>query len=56
MKKRDLERKFEENGWWLKRHGSGHDIWTNGKAKESMPRHREIDERLANAIIKRQGL
>jgi len=34
MKRRDLEKKLENNGWWLKSHGGGHDTWVNGKAKE----------------------
>jgi predicted RNA binding protein YcfA (HicA-like mRNA interferase family) len=32
MKKRDIEKKLKELGWWFSRHGGGHDIWTNGKA------------------------
>ena len=56
MKRRDLEKKLEKNGWWFKRHGGDHDVWTNGKAKEAVPRHKEVGERLAKEIIKRQGL
>lgn len=56
MKRKDLIKKFEKNGWWLKRSGGNHDIYTNGKKIEPIPRHKEIDEELAKAIIKRQGL
>ena len=32
------------------RHGSRHDIWRVGSTQFSMPRHREIGERLALAV------
>ena len=47
---------LERNGWHLKRSGGGHDIYTNGSEVEAIPRHREIKENLAKAIIKRRGL
>ena len=56
MKRVDLIAILERNGWWLKRRGANHDIWTNGIATEPIPRHREINERLAKEIIRRQGL
>jgi len=56
MKRKDLIRLLENNGWYLIRNGANHDIYTNGKKAETLPRHREIDETLAKAIIKRQGL
>lgn len=56
MKRRDLVKKLEENGWWLLRKGAKHDIYTNGTKNETIPRHREINEMLAKTIIKRQGL
>jgi len=56
MKRRILIKKLEDNGWYLKRHGADHDIYTNGIAQEPVPRHPDINERLAKAIIKRQGL
>ena len=56
MKRRDLIRLLDKNGWYLKRNGSDHDIYTNGKRSEAIPRHSEIEENLAKAIIKRQGL
>lgn len=56
MKRRDLIKRLERNGWWLLRHGTNHDVYTNGKISETIPRHAEINERLAKEIIKRQGL
>lgn len=56
MKRRDLIKLLTANGWWLARSGGGHDIYTNGKQNEPIPRHNEINEMLAKAIIKRQGL
>lgn len=53
MKKRDLEKKLKKYGWWLLREGANHEIWTNGKIQEPVPRHREINEMLAKKIIKK---
>lgn len=49
-------KKLEKNGWWLKRTGGNHDIYTDGKNLEPIPRHKEINEDLAKAVIKRQKL
>ena len=38
-------------GWWLKREGGNHEIWTNGEDTEPVPRHREVKENLAKKII-----
>lgn len=56
MKTKDFIELLERNGWKFKRHGSNHDIYTKGGERESVPRHREVDEDLAKAIIKRRGL
>lgn len=56
MKRKDLIKMFRRNGWWKEREGANHDIYTNGKHNEPIPRHSEINELLAKAIIKRQGL
>ena len=56
MKTKDLIKLLESNGWEFKRHGSEHDIYVKGSERESVPRHNEIKENLANAIIKRRGL
>ena len=56
MKRRDLIKLLKSNGWWLLHSTNTHDIYTNGKASEPIPRHNEINEQLAAAIIRRQGL
>ena len=56
MKRADLIKKLEDGGFVFDRHGSSHDIYVRGNTKETIPRHREIDEQLAKAILKRNGL
>lgn len=56
MKQRELIKKLENNGWWFLREGSNHVVYTNGKRCEPIPRHRELSEDLAKAIIRRNGL
>ncbi|GCF92484.1 hypothetical protein NRIC_03750 [Enterococcus florum] len=56
MKTRDLVKLFKKNGWWFVRHGSNHDIYTNGKQTEEIVRHKETNERLAKALIRKHGL
>jgi mRNA interferase HicA len=56
MKTKDLIDLLERNGWRFKRHGSNHDIYIKGTERESVVRHRETDEELARAIIKRRNL
>lgn len=52
MKRRDLIKLLEDNGYELKRNGSEHDIYSNGKLSQPIPRHKEINERTAKTIIK----
>ena len=56
MKRTDLIKRLEDGGSIFERHGSSHDIHVRNNIKETIPRHREIDERLAKAILKRNGL
>ena len=56
MKRRDLVKLLEKNGWYLKRNGGNHDLYTNGERTEPITRHPEIKERLAKSIIKKLGL
>lgn len=56
MKRRDLIKLLELNGWYLLRNGSNHDIYTNGTKNEPIPRHTEIGETLAQRILKRAGI
>lgn len=56
LKRKDLIRRLEKNGWYLARNGANHDIYTDGTYCETIPRHMELNENLAKAIIKRRGL
>ncbi len=56
MKRRILIKMLERKGWYLLRNGSNHDIYTDGEHKEAIPRHPDINERLAKHIIKKLGL
>ncbi len=56
MKRRDLIKKLEEAGFIFERHGSNHDIYKRGNEREEVPRHKEINEKLAKAIIRKRGL
>jgi predicted RNA binding protein YcfA (HicA-like mRNA interferase family) len=56
MKRTELIKILERNGWTLKREGGSHSIYSNGDVREAIPRHREIDENLARAIIRKRGL
>lgn len=56
MKRKDLIRLFEQNGWILAREGGNHTVYTNGKEVEAIPRHNEVNERLAKALIKKHNL
>ena len=56
MKHRDLIKLLVKNGWYLKEHGSNHDKYTDGRNVEMIPRHSELNENLAKAIIRRRGL
>lgn len=56
MKRAVLVRKLESSGWYLLRNGANHDIYTNGERIEVIPRHKEINEKLAMTILKRAGI
>ena len=56
MKRKDLVKLLENNGWRILREGANHTIYTNGKKCEPVPRHSELNEMLAKAIIKRKNL
>lgn len=56
MKRSDLIKLFEKNGWWLKREGHDHTIYTDGIHNEPISRQNEINDILAKKIIKRRGL
>lgn len=51
MKRRELE----QLGWQFSRHGGQHDIWRRGERELALPRHREINEYTAKAILREAG-
>ena len=54
MKRKELLKQLASLGCMLVRHGARHDLYRNpatGK-KQPVPRHDEIDEKLAKHIIK----
>ena len=56
MKQKEIIKKLEQAGFEFVRHGGNHDIYKRGNDEATVPRHREIDERLAKAILRRWGL
>lgn len=56
MKNKDLVKKLENAGFVFERHGGNHDIYVRGNDREQVPRHKEINERLARAILRKWGL
>ena len=58
MKCRDLRKRLRENGWEFES-GGKHDLATNPAmpgVQLTIPRHKEISEPLAKAILKAAGL
>lgn len=56
MKQRDLIQRLIKGGFFFERHGSNHDIYIRGSEREEIPRHKEINESLARAILRRRNL
>jgi hypothetical protein len=52
VKCRDIEARLRAAGWRPARHGRRHDIWTDGEREVAIPRHVEINEHTAKAILK----
>ena len=52
VKRRELESRLKAMGWNLSRHGGKHDVWTDGQREVAVPRHREINEYTAKAILR----
>lgn len=55
MKRLDLEKRLRKIGWHFERHGSRHDVWSNGEREIPIPRHIAINEYTAKAILKEAG-
>ena len=53
--KRSCE-KLKNAGFHLVRHGGDHDVYQRGNDEEVIPRHKEVNERLAKAILRKWGL
>ena len=57
MKRRDLIRHIEEHGCEFLREGANHTVYANRKERKvtTIPRHREIDEKLSKKICRGFG-
>ena len=55
LRHRTLEKGLRELGWKLQPHGGKHDVWTNADSSfaEYVPRHPEINDKLAQVILRR---
>ena len=55
MKQRELVKKLEAVGFVFERHGGNHDVYRRGNDAEDVPRHREVNDTLARAILRKWG-
>ena len=55
MKSRIVIKAIEEQGYRFLRHGSRHDIYTNGENDIQIPRHKDINEQTAKDILRQAG-
>ena len=55
MKQRELVKKLEAVGFVFERHGGNHDVYRRGNDTEDVPRHREVNDTLARAILRKWG-
>ncbi len=56
VKRKDLIKYFENNGYYLLREGGNHSIYTNDSNTIPIKRHRTIDRITANALCKQAGI
>jgi predicted RNA binding protein YcfA (HicA-like mRNA interferase family) len=56
VKRRDLLKYFEENGFHLLREDGKHSIDSNGEKTIPVKRHRALDRITANELCKQAGL
>lgn len=56
VKRRDLIKYLEKNGFYLLREGGKHSIYTDDKKILPIKRHRTFDRITANEICKQAGL
>ena len=46
-------KRLKKAGFQLDRNGASHDVYKRGNEEATVPRHREINEALAKAILKK---
>jgi mRNA interferase HicA len=56
LRQRDLVNKLKSVGFKFERHGGNHDVYRRGSDIEQVPRHKEINENLARAILRKWGI
>jgi len=56
VKQRDLIKKLEDIGFIFERHGGNHDIYRRDNDIEKIPRHKEVNEKLAKMILRKWNL
>lgn len=56
VKRRDALKILKKNGWRLNRHGTNHDVYTNGYQSEPIPRHGDLNKITWQKIMKRNNL
>jgi predicted RNA binding protein YcfA (HicA-like mRNA interferase family) len=56
VKRRDLVRYLEKEGFHLVREGSNHSIYSNGLKVIPVKRHKQLDRITANEICKQAGI
>jgi predicted RNA binding protein YcfA (HicA-like mRNA interferase family) len=56
VKRRDLVRHLEQNGFYLLREGANHSIYTNGTKVIPVKRHKQLDRITANEICKQANI
>lgn len=53
MKKKEVVKKLKRAGWWKKREGGNHEVWTNGEMSHILSRHNNIPDKTPKSIIKK---
>lgn len=56
VKRRELIRYLEQNGFYLVREGAKHSVYSNGEKTVPVKRHNVLDRITANEICKQAGL
>ena len=56
VKRADIVRLFEANGYRLIREGGNHSIYSNGEKTIPIKRHKQFDKITANTLCKQAGI